>query len=175
MNIFVVDECPEKSAKSLLDKHIVKMPLESLQMMSTNAFYCGVSNYPYKPVMLNHPCTIWARESKQNWLWLWRHAKSLCKEYTSRYGRTHKCETKMEEYNSTWIEVMKELPSNGLTPFAIAISDNMLCRKIDGFDELSTVDKYRQYYIHDKRRIAFWKQNKPDWFVTKKMEMNKND
>lgn len=171
MNIFVVDESPEISAISLLDKHIVKMPLESLQMMSTIADYLGFDS-PYRPVMLNHPCTIWARESKQNFLWLWEHAGSLCEEYTSRYGKTHKCELTMNDYNPSWMNVVEKLPDKGLTPFAIAISDTMLCRKIEGFDDLSEVDKYRQYYIHDKRRIATWRQNKPDWFVEEKMELN---
>ena len=35
MNIFYVDECPIKAGKVLADKHIVKMPLESAQMLST--------------------------------------------------------------------------------------------------------------------------------------------
>jgi hypothetical protein len=63
------------------------------------------------------------------------------------------------------------LPDIGLTPFAIAISEDMNCRKVEGFDSLSTVDKYRQYYIHDKARIATWKQNKPSWYVEEKMEI----
>ena len=36
MNIFVVERDPIEAARSLLDKHIVKMPLESAQMLSTN-------------------------------------------------------------------------------------------------------------------------------------------
>ena len=34
MNIFVTDPDPAKSAQSLPDKHIVKMPLESCQMLA---------------------------------------------------------------------------------------------------------------------------------------------
>jgi len=163
MNIFVIDEQPKIAAQHVLDKHVVKMPLESLQMMSTIANYLGFDS-PYRPVMLRHPCTIWARESRQNFLWLWEHAGSLCEEYTSRYGKTHKCELTMNDYNHVWIDVVETLPDIGLTPFAIAISDNMFCRQVEGFDKMSTVDKYRQYYIHDKKRIATWKQNKPSWY-----------
>ena len=170
MNIFILDEKPSKAANYVLDKHAVKMPLESLQMMSTIANYLGFDS-PYRPVMLNHPCTIWARKSKQNFLWLWEHAGYLCEEYTARYKKTHKCEITMNDYNPIWMEVVEKLPDKGLTPFAIAIADHMLCRKIENFDELSAVDKYRQYYIHDKKGIATWKQNEPEWFVTEKMEL----
>ena len=150
MNIFVLDKEPTIAAKHVLDKHAVKMNLESLQMMSTIADHLGFDS-PYRPVMLNHPCTIWARKSRQNFLWLWEHAGSLCEEYTSRYGKTHKCELTMNDYNHVWIEVVDSLPDTGLTPFAIAIADNMFCRQVEGFDKMSTVDKYRQYYIHDKK------------------------
>tara|TARA_R110002020_G_scaffold32427_3_gene99771 strand:+ start:18103 stop:18603 length:501 start_codon:yes stop_codon:yes gene_type:complete len=163
MNIFVLDKEPTIAAKHVLDKHAVKMPLESLQMMSTIADHLGFDS-PYRPVMLNHPCTIWARKSRQNFLWLWEHAGSLCEEYTSRYGKTHKCELTMNDYNHVWIEVVDSLPDTGLTPFAIAIADNMFCRQVEGFDKMSTVDKYRQYYIHDKKRIATWRKNKPSWY-----------
>ena len=65
MNIFVLDEDPKVAASLVIDKHSVKMPLESMQMMSTIADHLGLDS-PYDPVMLNHPCTIWARESRQN-------------------------------------------------------------------------------------------------------------
>lgn len=170
MNIFVLDNEPRKAAEYVLDKHVVKMPLESLQMMSTIACHFGLQ-YPYRPVMLNHPCTKWARESKDNFLWLWEHAGSLCEEYTSRYGKTHSCEVKMNDYNPVWIELLDKLPDIGLTPFAIAISEDMHCRKVSGFDDLSVVDKYRQYYIHDKKRIASWKKNMPSWYENERMEL----
>ena len=165
MNIFCTDKSPVVSANNVIDKHVVKMPLESLQMMSTIADYLGFDS-PYRPVMLNHPCTIWARESRQNFLWLWEHAGSLCEEYTSRYGKTHKCELTMNDYNHIWIDVVETLPDIGLTPFAIAISENMKCRQVKGFDDMSEIDKYRQYYIQDKARIATWKKNKPWWYTS---------
>ena len=133
--------------------------------MSTIADHLGFDS-PYRPVMLNHPCTIWARESKQNFLWLWEHAGSLCEEYTSRYGKTHKCELTMNDYNHIWMDVVEALPDIGLTSFAIAISENMKCRQVKGFDTMSEIDKYRQYYIQDKARIATWKKNKPWWYTS---------
>ena len=35
MNIFYVDSCPAEAAISLVDKHVVKMILESAQLLST--------------------------------------------------------------------------------------------------------------------------------------------
>ena len=97
MNIFVLDDCPVISAEQMLDKHVVKMPTESMQMISTCLDHMGYDS-PYRPVMLNHPCTIWARESKDNMRWLIRHTSALCKEYTKRYNKRHKVEDTLEEY-----------------------------------------------------------------------------
>ena len=164
MNIFVLDESPKISAQMMLDKHVVKMPTESMQMMSTILTHYDLPS-PFYPVMLNHPCTIWARESKQNFQWLRAHCLALCKEYTVRYGKRHKGEWILEHFADTWVKLENEiLPDKGLTPFAIAISDHMNCRQIDGFDELSPIEKYRLYYIHDKNHIAEWKTEKPDWY-----------
>ena len=41
MNIFVVDEDPEVAARQLCDKHVVKMILESAQMLCTVALEHG--------------------------------------------------------------------------------------------------------------------------------------
>jgi len=58
-----------------------------------------------------------------------------------------------------------ELPDIGLTPFAVAISDHMNCRQLDNFDDMSVVDKYRAYYMHDKNHFASWKTERPSWFT----------
>lgn len=68
MNIFVLDSDPEIAAKYHTDKHVIKMILESAQMMSTVVRYVGL-DAGYKSTHLNHPCTIWARTSLSNWLW----------------------------------------------------------------------------------------------------------
>ena len=89
MNIFAVSSNPVTSAQQLIDKHVVKMPTESCQMLHTNMLYFmfvsahqrepslkelkefhAKSHYRYlmKPAMLNHPSTIWARETKANYM-----------------------------------------------------------------------------------------------------------
>ena len=165
MNIFCLSECPNESARWLVDKHVVKMLLESLQIMSTVADYLGLQG-PYRPVMLNHPCTIWARESSENFSWLWQHAIAISETYTDRYGKRHKSAMSMMKHNDVWKEVIEILPKTGQTDFAVAISPNMRCRYLPGFEELSTVEKYRAYYVYDKDRIAVWSwpHEKPEWY-----------
>ena len=163
MNIFVLSENPKEAAAMMLDKHVVKMPTESMQMLSTISTHLGYDS-PYKSVMLNHPCTVWARESQDNFQWLIDHCKYLCEEYTLRYNKVHKVETTLEEYYDTFKEVKTYLPRVGLTPFAVAIAPNMECRKHPNFENLSTVDKYRLYYLEDKWYIGERTFGSPDWW-----------
>lgn len=90
MNIFVTDKCPYKSAKRLDNKRVIKMALESTQLLCTALYHHGIPT-PYKPTHANHPCSVWARISRSNWLWLYEHAIALCREYELRYGKKHKC------------------------------------------------------------------------------------
>ena len=103
MNIFVTDRCPIQSARNLPDKHIVKMPLETCQMLAIiySDWYYGVGKLyksdgtPYRTAhgaFRSHPCTIWAAENQYNLAWLIQHGLALCGEYTSRYGKVHTCQ-----------------------------------------------------------------------------------
>ena len=102
MNIFVTDSCPIQSARNLPDKHIVKMPLETCQMLAIiySDWYYGVGKLykqdgtPYRTshgAFRNHPCTQWAAANQYNLAWLIRHGYALCDEYTQRYGKVHTC------------------------------------------------------------------------------------
>jgi len=102
MNIFVTDRCPIQSARNLPDKHIVKMPLETCQMLSIiySDWYYGVGKLyksdgtPYRTAhgaFRKHPCTMWAAANQYNLAWLIRHGYALCDEYNQRYGKVHTC------------------------------------------------------------------------------------
>ena len=43
----------------------------------------------YPKAHAKHPCTLWARQSKQNSMWLIRHMRALCTQYTKRYNKFH--------------------------------------------------------------------------------------
>lgn len=143
MNIFVLDNDPEIAAKYHTDKHVVKMILESAQMMSTVVRYSGI-DFGYKSTHLNHPCTIWARASLSNWLWLGSLAYYLNLEFINRFGKTA---------NHKSYDLIASLPwpliqDIGLTSFAQAMPDQ--------YKNTDPVVAYRQYYINEKRHLFQW-------------------
>lgn len=153
MNIFVLDYNPIKAAKFQCDKHVVKMPLESAQILCS-AFDIGMA--PYKRTHYNHPCCIWARKSEANYHWLIQHGLALCEEYTYRYGKIHKSR-----------EVIQWCQKNmNLLKFEFKSKTNYsLC-----FDKKYVIgnapESYREYYRKEKRQIASWSKgrSKPNWF-----------
>ena len=159
MNIFVLSGDPTEAAVAQINKHVVKMPLETAQMLCASD-PDGIA--PYKKTHYNHPCTIWSRECIENVDWLVEQCIALCQEYTYRYDRRHKCQDVIE-----WCrDNPPELPSlGGKTAFAVAISNNQQCKSIPNFNSLSVVDKYRLYYLYDKAYIASWKnRDPPSWW-----------
>ncbi len=154
MNIFVLDNNPKKCAEYHNDKHVVKMILEQNQLL------CGVhwmigNTAPYKLTHKNHPCSIWARECVENYLWLCDMTLELCKEYTYRYGKRHKSQDILNWCSTN----IPDIPSKGnITPFALAMPDEC---KIG-----SAIDSYRAYYMMSKRELAAWKnRQKPEWYL----------
>ena len=153
MNIFAVDKDPKISAQQLCDKHVVKMILESAQMLCS-AYPNG--DAPYKRAFYNHPCTIWARESQENYEWLLTHAYAMCQEYTRRYGKVHKSIDAIEWCGKNYIKL--RLPQKGLTKFAQAMPEQ--------YKNKSSITAYRSYYNGEKAGFATWKTRKsPEWFV----------
>jgi len=148
MNIFVLHRDPQLAAQMACDKHVVKMVLESAQMLCTVVRVHGFEA-PYKATHKNHPCTIWARSTQQNWDWLVEHALALCAEYTKRYGKIHKSQKHIEWCKSLLIK----LPSFGLTPFAQAMPEQ--------YKNSCVVTAYRAYYHGEKSRFATWNKGTP--------------
>ena len=147
MNIFVLDEDPKISAELMCDKHIVKMILESAQMLCS-AFPQGEA--PYKKAFFNHPCSKWARASIDNYEWLLTHAYALMDEYLHRYGKIHKSLDAIAWCDDNYHNL--NLPDIGLTDFAQAMPDE--------YKNNNAVVAYQTYYVNDKKRFAKWK-NRP--------------
>ena len=99
MNIFFLHQNPHQAAKYQYNKHIVKMVLESAQMLCT-AHHCILgdeADVPYKAAHRNHPSTVWARRSANNYEWLYHHFVALSAEYKRRYGKEHLSYTKCKD------------------------------------------------------------------------------
>jgi len=121
----------------------------------TNSLYIP----PYKLTHKNHPCAVWVRESLDNYKWLVILGKELCKEYTYRYGKIHKCEA----YIDSLSENVPPLESIGFTKPAQAMPDEYKGR--------SSIKAYRRYYTNGKRHLHSWKgkvagRPLPPWYKT---------
>lgn len=112
MNIFVTSECPLKSAQVLDDKRVVKMVLESAQLLST-ALHLNNGEGPYKPTHIYHPCTIWTAASRDNYAWLLTHFLALCTEYNRRFDKTHAC----YEYRDIFLKGVAQITPGPQTEF----------------------------------------------------------
>lgn len=157
MNIFILDINPIKAAEYHCDKHIVKMVLETAQLLCSAHHAAGPflkpQDIPYKQTHVNHPCTKWVQESTSNYLWTYKLGLALCAQYTHRYGKVHKSQAVIE-----WAsKVPLHIPVGDRTPFALAMPDE--------YKSDDAVESYRAYY-HSKNNIINYKFTcKPDWLV----------
>lgn len=156
MNIFVLDADPALAAQYQCDKHVVKMILETAQLLCS-VFENGLA--PYRKTHYNHPCSKWARASGANFDWLVEHALALSDEYELRYGRVHKSREVIE-----WCRDNKPQMTGDITPFPLAMPDEY---KTD-----NVVDSYRLYYIKEKGHFAKWNKNRkpPIWWPPERLK-----
>ena len=155
MNIFVTDRCPIQSARNLPDKHIVKMPLETCQMLSIiySDWYYGVGKLyksdgtPYRTshgAFRNHPCTQWAAANQYNLAWLIAHGIALCNEYTARYHKRHTCHDVIRQALVIYARCFSHWPSaqayRKVTHFTRAMPESI---KFD--TSIDTITAYKQY------------------------------
>jgi hypothetical protein len=168
MNIFFLHILPQVCAQMHIDKHVIKMILETTQLLCsahhmTNLNENTPCNTPryipcYKLTHKNHPSSIWTRESKENYKWLCELGKELCKEYTYRYGKVHKCQSYIEDL----AHHIPNLPDLEFTQPRQAMP-NM-------YKDDDSIEAYRQYYFFGKMNIHSWKgkiagRPTPEWIV----------
>lgn len=158
MNLFVLHESPYFAAKDHCDKHVVKMILETAQMLCTAHHVLDGDIVPdgiYKATHKNHPCSVWIRESSANYMWAAALFFCLCNEYTQRYGKIHKSHTKIRHIA---LSLPANIPIGKKTPFALAMPDKYKCD--------DPVQAYRNYYANEKYPIAKWNYSPtPSWFI----------
>ena len=144
MNIFYLDKCPEKAAQLQYNEHVVKMILESAQMLCTAHHVHGnPDDVPYKQAHLNHPSTVWCRQGIPNYMWLYKHMIALGGEYTKRYGKTHLSYTKCKDKVNL---LPGGLAYSGLTKMPQCMPDK--------YKDKCSVQAYWNYYIGEKHVVA---------------------
>ena len=144
MNIFYLDKCPNKAAKLQYNKHVVKMILESAQMLCTaHHVYGNPDDVPYKQAHLNHPSTIWVRENSLHYDWLYEHMLALGDEYTRRYGKKHlsitKCKIPLANQPHNIPHEEWEQPPQAMP---------------DEYKDPCSIKAYWNYYIGEKHVVA---------------------
>jgi len=196
MNIFALSRNPTEAAVQMLDKHVVKMPTETCQMLHTNAlffeyiehygeeptlaqlkvFHRDIGSNLMKPAMLNHPSTMWARQNPNNTQWLYTHGLALCTEYTHRYGKKHGSQERI-------LDTTQYLPNDGrwkdATPVTIAMDDKY---RLDRNTTLCdsgwhfVILQYRHYYLEGKWKFAEWRKSRmPEWWPTNHYKTKYNE
>ena len=162
MNIFVTDSCPSQSARNLPDKHIVKMPLETCQMLSIiySDWYYGVGKLykadgtPYRTAhgaFRSHPCTQWAAANQYNLAWLIMHGLALCEEYTLRYHKVHTCQDVIHQATRIYDSIFDEPAYSAyhkVTRFTRAMPDDLKYNT-----RINTIEAYK-YYLNTKPWLA---------------------
>jgi hypothetical protein len=155
VNIFVLSNEPYFAAQYHCDKHVVKMILETAQLLATAHHELNPKNrIPIKPTHRNHPCAVWVRSCSGNYAWTLDLLYHLLREYTFRYEKVHR-------YNELYAKLM--LPPSNIRnaerePFVQCVPEKYKSR--------SAVAAYRAYYRGDKARFAKWKapRTEPDWW-----------
>jgi len=164
VNIFVLSGVPSIIPMYMHDKHVVKMALETAQLLSNqhHKYNSVFKEVVYKPTHMNHPCSVWAGESSHNYDWLFTHFEALLVEYRHRYYRRHKC--------SEILDFLRDNP----VPFTAGARINAMppqCMpdKYKGYD---VVEAYRAYYKAEKltymhkgkqRKHTWTNQDRPWW------------
>ena len=185
MNIFYVDEDPVKAAEQLVDKHVVKMILESAQLLSTahrvldgeqSIFEKYVhGSFPprymkkkvwtlpdfresvlYQATHINHPSAIWCRTSVENYLWLVEHFFGLMNEYMHRYEKVHKCNGELSYMLQS---PPKKLEAYDWTPMPSCMAPEYIISD-------NPLTNYRNYYKVGKATMHKWKNRQPPEWIT---------
>lgn len=164
MNLFILDINPSKSAEYHCDKHIVKMPTETAQMISfvyhDNQLWSeeipecimGFSKTHYK-----HPCSIWIRESLSNFKYACMLGLALYEEYQFRYNKPDKHQRAKNIFEFA-LNNPPAILDKGLTPFALAMDEKYIQHQ-------SPIENYRNYYRIGKQHLFTWKNRQKPHFI----------
>ena len=191
MNIFFLSKDVKECAEMHNDKHTIKMILEYAQLLSTaHRVLDGVEtveqkyvdgslparwrnvkrwklsdnrdNLLYSATHVNHPSAVWVRKSVGNYFWLSNLLVELCKEYTYRYGKVHKCES------DGLVQLLHDCVPDNMN--VIAFTEPTPAMPEDCIIPLDSLSSYRNYYNLNKTHLAQWSgkvnsRNQPSWFT----------
>ena len=166
MNLFVLHPDPFLCAQMHGDKHVVKMPLETAQVLCTaQRLHSTVPDTEldrlgvYALSYAHHPITKWIGESAGNYAWVFALFTELCKEFRYRRQKTHKCEL--------LVEPLRNIPSR-IARTGYLRTARPLCMP-DTFKTSDAVLSYRMYYLFKtcQGKVDYkWGRSSPEWLRT---------
>lgn len=181
MNIFALHPNPRKAARWHVDQHVVKMLLETCQLLYTAHWvlfypellqhksvmklsqaqkelevpeYMWLAPEAYRPCHTHHPCAVWTRSTSENYMWLATLGLELAREYRFRFKKTHSCEEHME-----WLadNLPLSIAMGPRRPFAMAMDVEYKVSK-------NPIVSYRNYYRKGKQSlIRYTGRHVPHW------------
>lgn len=169
MNLFVTDTDPVICAMNLDDKRVGKLLMECNQMMSlalkthwednSYVFWETRDELTSGWSHLNHPVSIWVRESIGNYEWTLAHAKALAQEWEFRFGSSHGSARRLTFLER---EYPLRIPRGALSPFQNSARNSQI-----DFTYLPVPYSYR-HYLHnrwqtDKLPVKFTGRQEPAW------------
>jgi len=164
MNIFFLDWNPKKAAEYHCDKHVVKMIIETAQLLYAAHWILETPDMPsnaYKLSHKNHPSSIWARKSLANYLWLASLGWWLCKEYQFRYGENKLHKT---EWHIDWLlHNHPKFEKICFTTPPLAMPDI--------YKTSDTIEAYRKFYVESKMKergiVSYKVRERPEFLTIK--------
>lgn len=167
MNIFALAAHPCEAAALQCDKHVVKMILETAQMLSTAHRELGSvvsEELLYKKTHVNHPSAVWIRKSEQNYRWAVAHFEALCDEYTFRYEKVHLSDKKLRQaFRNNQPTGLSSKPGFSVPPQCMPDEYKVECES--SRDWGATIEAYRQYYAAEKSAIARYTKRATPSFI----------
>ena len=170
MNIFFLHTDPVLSAQYHCDKHVVKMILETAQILCTSVD----APTPYRSTHMNHPCVQWVKEDATHFQWTYLLGRSLCAEYAYRYDRKHVCEEKIFDWmhkeghfcfsgeRGSLYKSFRRAPAQAMPEAHRHALKGSVIEDCEG-----VVNSYRKYYIHDKRALlSYTLREEPPWIFS---------
>lgn len=167
MQLFFLSLCPREAARMACDKHVVKMCLETAQIISTVWWKVFRSRYNlYRSfgwltkqwTVPTHPAIMWVGESHANYQWTLEYWGALLSEYTLRYKKTH-------AYQSLYNNIVTMMPDPPLARDEFVVMSPQFQAVPEDLKSDDPVETYRRFYIRDKSRFAKWKFTPvPEWW-----------
>lgn len=176
VNTFWIDSNLKKAAQSHVKKHVGKMIVEMVQMLSTAQWLQNTNKRAnrlyregriYKISHRQHPMCKWTREHYNNYETMCLFAIELGKEFEFRRGKKHKTALYLNwllENPPLYIPICQDSyklvqPFN-TTKIPRCFGESFDKHNVDG----DIVQSYRNLYKHEKAHLHDWEMRpKPKW------------